>query len=105
MGIRPMRPKNPTQQLRCNTYRDTDQNKQQDGKVIFEVHDYAPVVQTISRMICGSDVSDLTPPIQQTTLQVPRQKASAGATVAGLVFFGADGETRTRTAFATTPSR
>jgi len=39
-----MRPKDTTNQLRCDTDRDTNQNKQQDRKIIFEVHDYAPVV-------------------------------------------------------------
>ncbi|AMO94686.1 hypothetical protein CFter6_1994 [Collimonas fungivorans] len=39
-----MRPKYTTKHLRGDANRDTDQNKQQDGKIIFEVHNFAPVV-------------------------------------------------------------
>jgi hypothetical protein len=41
----------------------------------------------------------------RSNYKIPQQKASLGTSFAGFILFGADGETRTRTAYATTPSR
>ncbi|MGC5220803.1 hypothetical protein, partial [Escherichia coli] len=79
-----------------DTDTDADKNKQEDWEVIFEVHDWPLCVGLSMGMILN---------INQ---KLPRQKASSGTrTFAGFSFhfYGADDETRTRTAFATTPSR